>query len=83
MLRCRFYGCALGYKHVLNCNIWEKKMFESLKLLRICNTGFRQRSCKYIFLLCFIGLQCNLVLDMMSIWRTARAKYEAEKQGHN
>lgn len=58
-------------------------MSESLKLFRICNIGFRQHSCKYIFLLCFIGLWSNLVLGVMSIWRPARVKYEAEKQCHS
>lgn len=60
-----------------------KKKFESLKLLRMYDAGFRQHSCKYIFLSCFIALRCNLVLYVMSIWRTVQAKYEAEKQGQS
>lgn len=28
-LRCHFYSRALGYEHILNCNVWEEK--KSLK----------------------------------------------------
>lgn len=59
-LKCHFYSSALGWDHMLHCNIWGKKGFESFKLLQVCTTGLRWRSWKCIF--------CGVLLPCAGIW---------------